>query len=115
MKKKIIGILICSVLLSAIPVVAESNTIIDNIDDVAPTGVIKDRIIMRGLVLNPHTSIGGSFVFFSLRVHYMSFGTQGLKTGIVHLRRLTLPEAPNGIITNGFILITFKGHIDQII
>ena len=115
MKKKIMGILICSMFLTIIPAAAGADNIFENTDDISSTGIIKDRIIMRGLVVNPHTSIGGSFVFFSLRVHYMAFGTQGLKTGIVHLRRLTLPETPTGIITNGFILISFKGQIEDIV
>jgi len=115
MKKKIIGILVCTMLLMVIPSAIGTSNLQSKSDDIATTGIIKDRIIMRGLVVYPHTSVGGSFVFFSLRVHYIAFGAQGLKSGIIHLKRLTLPEAPNGIITNGFILITFKGRIDAII
>ena len=113
MKKKVIGILVCMMLMAVIPAAAGLN--VNTEPDTGTTGLVKERIIMRGIILNPHTTRGGDFAFYGLRVHYMSVGPQGIKSGVVHLQRITLAASPNGLITNGFLLITFRGRIDDII
>lgn len=100
-------------LMAVIPAAAGLNC---NTESGAETeGLIKERIIMRGLIFNPHTTFGGKFAFIGIRVHYTAIGIQGVRRGILHMQRITLPDTPNGIITNGYMLISFRGHIDDIV
>ena len=113
MKKKVIGILVCMMLMAVIPAAAGLNC--NTEPEVGTEGIVKERIIMRGLIVNPHTTFGGKFAFIGIRVHYTAIGIQGVRRGILHMQRITLPDTPNGIITNGYMLISFRGHIDDII
>ncbi len=113
MKKKVIGILVCMMLMAVIPAAAGLNC--NTEPEVGTEGIVKERIIMRGLIVNPHTNFGGKFAFLGIRVHYTVIGIQGVRRGILHMQRITLPDTPNGIITNGYMLILFRGHIGDII
>ena len=113
MKKKIIGILVCMMLMAVIPTAAGLQ--LDTEPEEETTGLLKQRIILRGLVLNPHTTIGGKFAFLGIRVHYTAVGIQGIRRGILHLQRIVLPDTPNGFITNGYMIVSFRGDIDSII
>ena len=113
MKKKVIGILVCMMLMTLIPAAAGLNC--NTEPEVGTEGLVKERIIMRGLIVNPHTTVGGKFTFLGIRVHYTVIGIQGFRHGILHMQRITLPDVPNGIVTNGYMLILLRGHIDDII
>ena len=105
MKKKIIGIALCVLLLAVIPTAAGLNIHCekDTGDLSEPTPILPQRIVMRGIILNPHTTFGGQFAFFALRVTYKSFGLQGMRTGTLFMKRVVLEEPPNGLITNGYL------------
>jgi len=113
MKKKIIGILVCVMLMAVIP--AAAGLQVDTEPQEETTGLLKQRIVMRGLVLNPHTTLGGKFAFIGIRVHYTAIGIQGVQRGVLHLQRIVLPDTPKGLITNGYMIVSFRGDIDSII
>lgn len=113
MKKKVIGILVCMMLMAVIPAAAGLNC--NSEPEVGTEGLVKERIIMRGLIANPHTTFGGKFAFLGIRVHYTVIGVQGVRRGILNMKRITLPDTPNGIVTNRYMLISLRGHIDDII
>lgn len=113
MKKKVIGILVCMMLMAVIPAAAGMNC--NTEPDAETEGLVKERIILRGLIINPHTTLGGKFVFLGIRVHYTAIGMQGIRRGVLHMQRITLPDTPNGLITNGYMLASYRGHIDNII
>jgi hypothetical protein len=113
MKKKVIGIFVCIMLMAVIPASAGLNC--NTEPEVETKGLVKERILMRGVIVNPHTTVGGKFAFFGIRVHYTVIGTQGFRYGTLNMQRITLPEIPNGIVKNGYMLISLRGHIDGII
>ena len=121
MKKKVIGILVCIMLMAVIPTAAGMNcdtktkAIANDGPDSETEGLLKDKIILRGIVFNPHTTIGGKFAFIGVRVHYTAIGVQGIRRGILNMQRITLPDTPNGLITNGYMIVSFKGDIESII
>ena len=140
MKKKVVGILICMMLMIMIPGAAglnydtcddateelnydtcadateELNVIYTNDDDPdpEPEGIF-DRTIIRGVVLFPRSTLGGDFRFFALRIHYTTFYLGGIKKGTVMLRSITLRDIPKGIIGDFYIIGTFRGNLDSYI
>lgn len=100
-------------LMAVIPAAAGLNC--NTEPEVGTEGLVKERIIMRGLIVNPHTTFGGKFAFLGIRVHYTVIGLQGVRRGILHMKSITLPDMPNGMITNGYMLISLRGHIEDIL
>jgi len=121
MKKKVIGILVCIMLMAVIPTAAGMNcdtktkAIANDGPDSETEGLLKDKIILRGIVFNPHTTFGGKFAFFSFRVHYTAIGIQGIRTGTLLMRRVTLPDDPNGFIGNMYMFCTLRARLDDIV
>ena len=124
MKKKVIGILVCIMLMAVIPTAAglncdtqakEAKILSDDNPDSETEGLLKDRIILRGIVFNPHTTFGGKFAFFGVRVHYTAIGLEGVRTGSILLKRVTLPADPNGFIGNTYICVTLRARLDDIV
>jgi len=113
MKKQVIGILVCMMLMAMIPVAAGLN--LNTNPDTEPVGIGKELIILRGVGTGFRTGVAGKVIFFGVRVHYTAIGLQGVRRGVLRLQRITLPDAPNGIITNSFICVMLRGHIDDII
>ena len=130
MKKKIVGILTCMMLMVIIPGAAglnydadtteETNLICDDVleetnlicdDEPEPTGIL-DRTIIRGVVLFPRSTFGGEFRFFAARIHYTTIYLGGIKSGTIMLRSITLPSIPNGFIGNFYIMGSFRGNLD---
>ena len=119
MKKKIIGILVCIMLMAMIPVAAGLNcetqtTEIKSISDNGPEpeGLL-DRTIIRGIVMFPRATRDGDFKFFAIRLHYTTIALGEVKTGSILLRSITLPNVPNGLIGNFYILCSFRGNLDE--
>ncbi|MFO7678176.1 MAG: hypothetical protein R6V50_07345 [Thermoplasmatota archaeon] len=113
MKKKIIGILACFLMLAVIP--TASGLLNTAQQEAEPISIVKERIILRGVILNPRTTLGGKFAFYGVRVHYTSIGIQGIRRGVINMQRITLPDSPNGIISNGYIFASIRGNIENII
>jgi len=118
MKKKVIGILVCMMLMAMIPVAAglnydtettETKFICNN--EPEPESIL-DYTIIRGVVLSPRSTFGGDFRFFAVRIHYITIYLGGIKTGTIILRSITLPSIPNGFVGNFYILGSFRGNLD---
>jgi len=118
MKKKVIGILVCMMLMAVMPAAAglncdtettETKIIFNN--EPEPEGLL-DKTIMRGVVLFPRSTFGGEFRFFALRIHYTTIYMGGIKSGTILLRSITLPSIPNGFIGNFYIIGSFRGNLD---
>lgn len=119
MKKKVVGILICMMLMTMIPGAAGLNYNIDATeetkviyDDEPETEGLLDKTVIRGVVLFPRSTLGGEFKFFALRIHYTTVYLGGVKKGTVMLRSITLHNIPNGIIGNFYIAGMFRGNLD---
>ena len=116
MKRKVIGILVCMMLMAMIPVAAglncdtettETKLICNN----EPEGVL-DYTIIRGVTLFSRSTFGGEFKFFAVRIHYTTVYIGGVKSGTIMLRSITLPNIPNGFIGNFYIMGAFRGNLD---
>ncbi len=119
MKKKVIGILVCMMLMAMIPAAAglnldiqetETNIICDN--DPENEGIL-DHTMIRGIVMFPRATRNGDFKFFAIRLHYTTIALGGVKTGSILLRSVTLPNIPNGFIGNLYLIGSFRGNLDE--
>ncbi len=119
MKKKIMGILVCMMLMAMIPAAAGLNCDIQvteknvDFDNDPETEGILDHTTIRGIVLFPRATRSGDFKFFAIRLHYTTFALGGIKTGSILLRSITLSDIPNGFIGNFYVMGTFKGNLDE--
>jgi len=118
MKKKVIGILVCMMLMAMIPVAAglncdtettETKLICNN--EPGREGLL-DYTIIRGVTLFSRSTFGGEFRFFAVRIHYTTIYIGGVKSGTIILRSITLPSIPNGFIGNFYIMGSFRGNLD---
>jgi len=115
-KRKIIGILVCMLMLATIPLAA-GMTVDDAPDDPEPTAI--GRTIVRGIVFNYRNSGFGN-AFLALRVHYIEITGTQRTSGIVLMRPCTVGremalgfriDGPAGMF--GYMIgATFRGGID---
>ena len=108
MKRKVLGILVCMMMLALIPVAAGLTTELEP----QTTGVL-DKTTVRGIVLFPRLSFGGkNIVFFALRLHYRTVGVAESQTGIIRCQRVSIPNDLNGFMGNFYIFGTFRGNVE---
>jgi len=115
-KRKIIGIFMCVLMLGIIPVAAGLTTDIEP-DDPEQTAV--GRTIIRGFVFNYRNSGFGN-AFFAIRIHYVEITGTQRTSGVIWLRPCTVGreailgfkrDGPMGMF--GYMFgATFKGGID---
>jgi len=110
MKKKVIGILVCMMMLAMIPLAAGLD-VEKQLPEKDTTGGL-DKTLIRGIVLFPRSSMGGDFKFFAVRVHYTTISLGGIKSGTILLQRISLPEIPTGIVGNFYLMGSFRGNLD---
>ena len=109
MKRKLIGILMCTLLLAAIPVAAGMT--IPKQEKAQTTGIL-DFTILRGIVLFKRvTDNGKTLQFFAVRVHYTTFGLSGFKTGVLKLRPVAVPNSLRGMFARFYIFSMFHGSV----
>ena len=119
-KRKIIGILVCMMLMAMIPAATglscdtETPTEIKSIsnNEPEPEGFF-DRTIIRGFVLFPRSTFDGEFRFFAVRIYYTTIYLGGVKSGTIMLRSMSLSNIPNGFIGNCYIIGSFRGNLDE--
>ena len=115
-KRKILGIFICVLMLGTIPLAA-GMAVNSEPDDPETTEV--GRTIIRGFVFNYRPS-GFGHKFFALRVHYIEFTGRTRSTGVVTMRPVSVGREANlgfnyvgPIGMFGYMFgATFKGGID---
>jgi hypothetical protein len=111
MKKKILGIVMCMLMIGVIPTVAAVTCIPD--PEPQPTGMF-DRTTIRGIVLFPRVSrFGDSMKFFALNLHYKTTNLLGTISGTMRLKSIEIPLDFSGFRGNMFIFGSFKGNLEE--
>ena len=104
MNKKIVGTLVCMLILASIPIVA--GTHVEEKED-----ALFGRTIVRGIILNPNTE-GRTTSFFALRVHYTTYNLLGeVDSGVLILKRVVFRGNFVGYMGNFYISGTFRGTV----
>jgi hypothetical protein len=112
MKKKVIGILVCMMLLCMIPIAAGLNSEVTSSEPIfEPTPIPEGKkTFVVGITTKPRLVLLGQFITFKcFRVFYFLRGA-GVITKVTHLQRLTFRNDYRGIITNHFVLAVFNGR-----
>lgn len=108
MKKKVIGILVCMMMLGMIP--AAAGLIYET--EPEETGIF-DKTTLRGIALFIRLTDGGKTLkFFALRMHYRTTSLGGKTSGLLRCTRLSIPNNFNGYIGKCFMFGTFRGSLD---
>jgi hypothetical protein len=110
MKSKIVGILICMMLLAVVPIAAGIELNKEPQKD--PAGLF-DRTTVRGLVLFKRTAQGGDTIkFFALRLHYRTISLNGEReSGIIMFQPVSIPNTMTGYYGHFFIMASFRGTL----
>ncbi|MFH1101079.1 MAG: hypothetical protein V1726_03480 [Methanobacteriota archaeon] len=107
MNKKIVGVMLCLLMLVAIPVAAgvQSTTSPDESDG------LFTRTVVRGVILGSRTD-GRTTTFFALAVHYTTYKLIGEpETGMIILKRVTFNGNFIGHLGKFTISGNFRGAI----
>ena len=103
MNKKIIGILICMLMLSTIPLAAGMTADLEQ--QRSPNN---KKTFVSGVIIGTRISGGGNWVtFFALNVRYRVIGTGD--HGIYRLQLVRFPNDFTGFLTTPFIFGVFDG------
>lgn len=109
MKKKIIGIMVCMMMLAMIPIASGANFC----SDAGETGPL-DKTFIRGIVLFPRPSVNGkNLVFFAFRLHYRTTNMFDPEVGVLRLQRVTIPRDLQGYVGKFYIFGSFKGSLEE--
>ena len=108
--KKIIVICCIVLILSIIPTIVGAQ--LTNKENETNKGLI-NRTIIRGVALFPRVTNGGnSLTFFAIRVHYRTLTLDGIHSGIIRCRPVTIPNTVSGYIGKCYLMGTFHGKVD---
>ena len=117
MKKKLIGILVCMMMLALIPAAAGFNCKPEQTETKPLSDIELDdlfgRTVIRGVVLFPRATRNGDFKFFAVRIHYNTLYMGGVKSGTIVGKSITLSNIPNGFIGSFYLFGSFRGNLDQ--
>ncbi len=109
MKKKLVGILVCLMMVSMIPVAAGMM----NDTETQENSGIFAKTTVRGVVLGLRLADGGNTIKgFALRLHYRQTTLGETKNGVLRLAPIEIPNNFNGYIGKMFIFGTFRGCLD---
>jgi hypothetical protein len=109
MKKKVIGILVCMMLLALIPMAAGMTCETSQSES---TGLL-DKTTIRGIVLFPRLKDGGKTVtFLAVRLHYRTTNLGETRTGVLRVAHVEIPNNFNGYMGKFYIFGTFRGALD---
>ena len=109
MKHKIVGILICVMMLVTIlPITALATNASE--PQTAGSGTL-GRTTVRGFVLFKRTSDGGKIShFLAIRLHYSTISISGERSsGIIRMEPVEIPTSINGYMGQVFIVGSFRG------
>jgi hypothetical protein len=109
MKNKLVGILICVMMLVTIlPITALAT----NASEPQTTGCrTLGRTTVRGFVLFKRTSDSGKIShFFAIRLHYSTISLSGERSsGIIRMEPIEIPSSINGYLGQVYIIGSFRG------
>jgi hypothetical protein len=110
MAKKSYFVIIGLVTILFIPTTSALPLLIETSD--ADIEVI-NRTIIRGLILFPReTNSGKTMTFFAIRLHYTTITLDGVDTGVVRLKSVTIPNKLTGYSNRFYIIGTFRGNLN---
>lgn len=110
MRSKVVGLFICMMILTTIPLAAGLN--LKNKPDCQISDILAKTTI-RGIVLYPRISQDGKTInFLALRLHYRTINPEGVNYGIVKLHYFQIPKNFNGYFGNYYIFGTFRGKLN---
>ncbi len=110
MKSKVVGILVCMMMLATIPIAAGLNSEVGY--ECGTTGIF-DKTIIRGIVLFPKVSQDGKTInFLALRLSFRTIEPDGITYGVVKLHRFQIPNNFKGYLGNFYIFGSFRGSLD---
>ena len=110
MKSKVVGILVCMMMLTTIPIAAGLNSEVGY--KCGTTGIF-DKTIIRGIVLFPRVSQDGKTInFLALRLSFRTIEPDGITYGVVKLHRFQIPNNFKGYLGNFYIFGSFRGSLD---
>jgi len=106
MNKKLIGVALCFIMLSTIPVAAGlTDTASDESDG------IFGRTVVRGVILFPRTE-GRTTTFFAVFVHYTTYKLLGEpESGVLILKHVEFNGKFIGVMSKFYVAGTFRGTI----
>ncbi len=110
MKKQIITLLLCLMMLGTIPVAAGlSLNIADDAEPAPVRRLIGKKTLVIGFTTKPRIVLLGQFITFrALSLKYMVRGEHRLVT-VNNLQRLTFKNDFRGIVTNHIVIALFEG------
>ena len=110
-KRKVLGIFICIMMLATIPLAAgiAANS---EPEDPEPTAI--GRTFIRGIITKPSLTNGGSDITFRcMYVHYRTRGIGESQTGVLRLfQKITLENDFIGHVGNHWVFAIFDGQLD---
>ena len=110
MKSKVVGILVCMMMLATIPIAAGLNSEVGY--ECGTTGIF-DKTIIRGIVLFPKVSQDGKTInFLALRLSFRTIYLDGITHGIVKFQCIQIPSNFKGYFGKFYIIGTFRGSLD---
>ena len=105
MNKKIVGVVLCLLMLTVIPVAVGMQSTVDEND------ALLKRTVVRGVILNSKTE-GRTTTFFALYVHYATYGLMGeIDSGVLMLKRVSFNGKFNGFMGKFYVAGSFWGSI----
>lgn len=107
MKKKLLAIGLCALMLALIPVSVLGSTLSSTSTD--PNTTDMGRTMIRGIVFN-YKSTGLKTHFFAIRIHYSEITGSETTHGVIRFSRVETGTFLGGY-TNDFIMPGFFGYI----
>ena len=109
MKSKVVGVLVCMMMLATIPIAAGLNC---EIEPECKTTDIFAKTTIRGIVLFPRISQDGKTInFLAIRLNFRTIEPDGINYGVVKLHRFQIPKNFNGYLGNYYIFGSFRGSL----
>jgi len=108
--KKILGIIVCMLVMTMIPVAAGATTDINKTPETSPVG----WTFIQGIITQPFdTNNGMDMAFHPIWIHYSTKGSGDHHSGMIHnmLETIVIPGDFHGIIGNHFIIAFFWASI----
>jgi len=109
MNLKIVGIFVCIMILTTIPVAAGMKFKTAQREE---STALFGKTIIRGLALFPRITKTGNIILFAIRLSFKTFSIEGLTRGVIKLQQLEIPKNFNGYFGRFYIYGTFIGTLN---
>lgn len=109
-KKKIIGLLVCMLVLMTIPLAAGIEITPEPEEEPVQLG----STVLRGIITKPRLTVGGHYITFrALRLHYRVRSLGETKSGLLRgFQKITVSTDFMGFLGNHYVLARFSEAAD---